>query len=108
MDAKERIKSLMKERIISEYRLAKLSGLSQSTISNIFVRNTAPTIPTVEAICAGLGITLSQFFSENSKEKLVYLSEEQAALFDSWLSLSVEQKRVIRDIIAVFKEQNRS
>lgn len=62
MDAKERIQNLMKERNISEYRLAKLSGLSQSTISNIFVRNTAPTIPTVEAICAGLGITLSQFF----------------------------------------------
>ena len=106
MDSKERIRNLMKERNITEYRLAKLSGLSQSTISNIFVRNTAPTIPTVEAICAGLGITLSQFFSESNKEKIVYLSEEQVELFNNWLSLTAEQKKAIKDIIDLFKEQN--
>lgn len=106
MDSKERIRNLMKERNLTEYRLAKLSGLSQSTISNIFVRNTAPTVPTVEAICAGLGITLSQFFSESNIEKAVYLSQEQVELFNNWLSLTVEQKKVVKDIIHLFKEQN--
>lgn len=75
MDAKEKIKQIMKSKNISEYRLAKLSGLSQSTISNIFVRNTAPTLPTIKAICNGLGITMSQFFAEDS-ESDVFLSDE--------------------------------
>ena len=81
MDAKVRIKQLMQEKNMTEYRLAKLSGLSQSTISNIFLRNTAPTIPTIEAICGGLGISMAQFFSEDGCEEAVYLTEEQKRAF---------------------------
>ena len=62
MNTNERILQLLKERNWTEYRLAKESGLSQSTISNLFKRNTTPSIPTLEAICNGFGITLSQFF----------------------------------------------
>ena len=102
MDAKVRIKQLMDERNISEYRLAKDSGLSQSTISNIFVRNTAPTIPTVEAICDGFGITLSQFFCDENEEELVYLTNEQKELFDKWIALTPEQKAAIATLIECF------
>ena len=42
MDAKARIRELMAERKWSEYRLAIASGLSQSTVANIFNRNTTP------------------------------------------------------------------
>ncbi|MBR2589746.1 MAG: helix-turn-helix transcriptional regulator [Clostridia bacterium] len=104
MDTKVRIKQLMDERNISEYRLAKNSGLSQSTISNIFVRNTSPTIPTVEAICNGLGITLSQFFCDESQEQSVYLTPEQKQMFDSWVSLSEEQKQAITTLIQSFSK----
>lgn len=47
------------------YRLAQESGLSQTTISNIFKRNNQPSLPTVNAICDACGITLAQFFTEN-------------------------------------------
>lgn len=103
MDAKEKIKQIMKSKNISEYRLAKLSGLSQSTISNIFNRNTAPTIPTIEAICNGLGIPMSQFFAEDTQTD-VYLSEEQREMFDAWSTLTAEQKEVINDLIKVFNK----
>ena len=103
MDAKERIKQLMKAKNITEYRLAKLSGLSQSTISNIFIRNTAPTIPTIEAICKGLGISMSQFFFENGAEKPVYLTKEQRELFDEWVFLSSEQKSVVEKLIKSYR-----
>ncbi len=99
MDAKKRIKQLMAQKNITEYRLAKLSGLSQSTISNIFVRNTAPTLPTIEAICNGFGISLAQFFAEEDKENPVFLSPEQRELFDDWISLTEEQKFLIQQII---------
>lgn len=71
MDAKVRIKQLMEKEGITEYRLAELSGLSQSTILNIFNRNTAPTIPTIEAICNGLGISMAQFFSMIPKTRYI-------------------------------------
>ena len=61
MDVLERLRKLLQERGWSEYRLAQVSGLNESTISNIYRRNTLPTIPTLEAICKAFGITLSQF-----------------------------------------------
>ena len=48
MDAKARIRELMAERKWSEYRLAIASGLSQSTVANIFNRNTTPSIATLD------------------------------------------------------------
>ena len=103
MDAKARIRQLMDEKNITEYKLAKLSGLSQSTISNIFIRNTAPTIPTIEAICNGLGISMSQFFANPSAESPVYLTKDQEELFKKWISLSKEQKEAVLKIIKSYK-----
>ena len=100
MDAKQRIRELMQERNWTEYRLAIASGLSQSTIANIFNRNTTPSVPTLEAICQGLGITLAQFFAEGN---MVELTDEQKQMFDSWSTLSAEQKRVLQDLISVMK-----
>ena len=62
MDATEKIQEMMKQRGWSAYKLAKQSGLSEATIGNLIRRNTVPSIPTVEAICNGFGISLSQFF----------------------------------------------
>ena len=100
MDAKKRIQTLMAERSWSEYRLAIASGLSQSTIANIFNRNTVPSITTLEAICAGLGITLAQFFAEGS---LIELTPDQVNMFDAWSSLSKEQKDVLSRLIFIMK-----
>ena len=74
MDTKSRIKELMDERRWTIYELAKRSGLAQTTISNMWKRNTKPTIPSLRAICNGFGITLSQFFAEGD---MVELTPEQ-------------------------------
>jgi len=50
-NAQNRIRQLMAERGWTIYRLAQESGLSQTTISNIFKRNNQPSLPTVNAIC---------------------------------------------------------
>ena len=51
----------------SEYALAENSGLTQSTISTWRRRNLQPNLASIEKICSGLGITLSQFlFYKNS------------------------------------------
>ena len=58
MDAQKRIKQLMDERGWTDYRLAKEANLSHSTVTNMFNRNNAPTLPTLEAVCKAFGITL--------------------------------------------------
>ncbi len=100
MDAKARIRELMQERDWSEYRLAIASGLSQSTVANIFNRNTTPSVATLESICAGFGITLSQFFAEGD---MVELTAEQKEMFVAWSTLTKEQKDVINNLINIMK-----
>jgi len=89
MDTHERLRRLLKERGWTEYRLSKNSGLSESTIANIFKRNTVPSIATLEAICKGFGITLSQFFADG---EMVEMTPDLKALFESWAVLTPEQK----------------
>ena len=89
MDTLQRLHQLLDERGWSEYRLAKNCGLSNSTIANIYHRNTVPSITTLEAICAGFGISLSQFFAEG---EMVELTPELKELFDSWVDLTLPQK----------------
>ena len=50
----------------SEYTLAENSGLTQSTLSTWRRRNLQPNVTSIEKICHGLGITLSQFFEEDA------------------------------------------
>lgn len=97
MDAQKRIKQLMEERGWTDYRLAKESGLSHSTVTNMFNRNNAPTLPTLEAVCRAFGITLAQFFSEGNGP--AEFTEEQRTLFSKWSTLNDEQKKALLTLI---------
>lgn len=98
MEVHERLRQIMTERGWTEYRLSKKCGLSESTLANIFKRNTMPSIATLESICAGFGITLSQFFSDGD---LVELSPDLQELFNNWVTLTAEQKQAILQLISV-------
>ena len=96
MDALQRLNRLLDERGWSVYRLAKNCGLSESTLANVFKRNTVPTITTLERICDGFGITMSQFFAEG---EMVELTPELKELFDNWVNLTVEQKEAANQML---------
>lgn len=96
MDTHSRLRHLMAERGWTAYRLAKESGLSESTLANIFKRNTVPSIATLEAVCAAFGISLAQFFAE---DEMVELTPELQELFDQWVSLNPEQKQAALQMI---------
>lgn len=96
MDTNERLSQLLKERGWTYYRLSKNSGLSESTITNIFKRNTIPSIPTLELICKGFGITLSQFFAD---ENMVELTPDLRRIFSGWVNLTVKQKDAVLQMI---------
>lgn len=96
MDTHSKLRQLMSERGWTAYRLAKESGLSESTLANIFKRNTVPSISTLEAVCAAFGISLAQFFAE---QDMVELTPELKELFDNWVSLTPEQKQAALHMI---------
>ncbi|MCL2671090.1 MAG: helix-turn-helix transcriptional regulator [Clostridiales bacterium] len=100
MDIKKKIKDLMDNVGWSEYRLAKESGLSQSTISHLFRRNNLPTGPVLISICDAFGITLAQFFATDGAP--LVLTDEQHELLLLFGTLSGEQKDIIVNTIKYF------
>ena len=64
MDILKKINQLRINRNWSVYRLSVEAGLPQSTITNMFNRETLPSIVTLQSICNAFGITLSEFFKE--------------------------------------------
>ena len=89
----------MKQHGWTEYKLAKACGLSESTLANIFRRNTMPSIVTLETICNGFGISMAQFFAE---DEMVELTPELKELFEHWVNLTVEQKSAVYTVIKAF------
>ena len=83
----------------SEYALAENSGLTQSTISTWRRRNLQPNLASIEKICQGLGISLSQFFQD---ENAVYLTDEQKQLLDLWAKLSPSQRDAVQHMLCTF------
>lgn len=96
MDVHSRLRKLMEDRNWSEYRLAKECGLSQSTLANIFRRNTMPNVNTLEVICNGMGITMAQFFADGD---MVEMDEDLKILFEVWRSLTPGQKQAVLQLM---------
>lgn len=103
MDTHARLQRLLRERGWTEYRLSKECGLSQSTIGNIYRRNTEPSIWTLETICKGFGITLSQFFAEG---EMVELTPDTKELFDAWVNLTPTQKQAALQMLKAMNHDN--
>lgn len=97
MDALQRIKDLLKQYGWSVYKLSQKSGLPQSTIANMFARNNLPTIPTLEMICNGFGITMSEFFNYNNNSE--HLTKKQMELLTKYNRITEEQQHLIISIL---------
>ena len=96
MDTNERLRQILDERGLTTYKMSELSGLSHTTLANVFKRNTVPSISTLQAICNGFGITLSQFFAEGD---MVAMTPELKQLFEGWVNLNPKQKAAVLQMI---------
>lgn len=67
MNILEKIDRLRKARGWSVNNLAMEAMLTQSTVNNLYMRNSEPKISTLRAICNAFGITLSEFFAEEEE-----------------------------------------
>lgn len=63
---RQRIIQLCQEYDISINKLSSRSGVTQSTVNNIVSgRNHSTTVSTIQKLCDGLGITISEFFASD-------------------------------------------
>lgn len=102
MDVKAKLRDMLSAKGWTSYRLAKESGLSQSTIINIYKRSSVPSIDTLEAICKGFGITLSQFFTEGES---VELTPELKEGFEGWAKLTPDEKELVLNMIKTLNKK---
>ena len=96
-DVLQEITQLRLERGWSEYELAKNTGLSQSTISTWYRKGQVPTIQTLEKVCRGFGITLSQFFAEG--DDAIFLTQTQKEILDHWSVLNPKQQELVTELL---------
>ena len=100
MDILAKILKERQKRNWSEYQLAQNSGITQSTISTWYRKNMQPSISSLEKICSGFGITLSEFFSDSDDNEMI-LTDEQKLILDKWNSLNKQQKKAVSDLLDV-------
>ena len=97
MNVLEKVKNMQLERGWSTYKLALESGLTQSTLSNMFARGTCPTVDTLEKICDAFGITLSEFFEESDRK--THVSKEELELLRKYRALTDKEKDAVKSMI---------
>ncbi|MBR2441626.1 MAG: helix-turn-helix domain-containing protein [Clostridia bacterium] len=97
MDIIERIHQLREERGWSVNNLAMEAELTQSTLSSMLGRNSAPKIDTLQCICNAFGITLSQFFLED--ENIEILTEKEKELITAYRKLPESKQKALFNLI---------
>lgn len=90
-----KIESYMEQKEWTLYKLAKESDIPYSSLSNLFQRNTEPTLPTLRKICEGLNISLSDFFKDECIPPLTEYSAEERKLIFLYQSLTLSDKKLL-------------
>ena len=98
-DVLGKITSLREERGWTTYRLSKLSGIPQSTISTWYRKNLMPPIDKLEIICQTFGITLAEFF--NDTDVLVSMTEEEKNMLSLKCIFNFQLARVNSSLIEI-------
>ena len=95
-DVLDRIQYFLNLKHWSLYKLAKEADLPYSSLNNIFNRRTLPTIPTLEKICNGLGISMSEFFEyKNNPLKSDSLTDTEQDIIYMYRKLSARSKELL-------------
>ena len=93
MNVLNRIKELQNERGWTNYQLSQEAALNSSTIENMFLRQTMPSMATLAAICEAFDISLSQFFCETEN---IYMTNDEITVIKKYRKLTKKSKQIIR------------
>ena len=98
----ENVRTICKERGLSNNQLAKLSGVSGSTISDLMNEKTIPDFYTVLSLCKALNITMCELlglkgecFYIGKEEQHTLIDQKEIQLKDNWKRLSDDYKKLV-------------
>lgn len=104
-DILAKIDQYRKNRNWSLYRLAKESDIQYSSLHSMFEKNTQPTIPTLTKICLGLGISLSDFFSDEMVKNYNHYTEDEEKLLSAYRTMNKKDKIFIQELSKRFSQE---
>ena len=105
----DRIQQLLTFNHWSLYKLAKASELPYSSLNNLFNRRTCPTIATLEKICKGFNISLTDFFNfEENPLRNDSISEKEQLLLNAYSSLSQKDQELLTAYLKGLQDSHRS
>jgi transcriptional regulator with XRE-family HTH domain len=99
------IRELCNKRGWTIYRLAIESKIGHTTLGNLFKRNNVPTIPTLEKICDGLGISLSDFFLKD-KNIPPSMTDKHLMLIQRYNNLPRNDKELLEAYLSGLESKN--
>ena len=102
MNVLKKINTMRLERGWSVYRLSVEADLPQSTMINMFNRETLPSLTTLESLCRAFGVTLSEFFREDGEPEP--REEEAMRLFGA---LSDRQAELVLELMRELRAESR-
>ncbi|SEP63695.1 Transcriptional regulator, contains XRE-family HTH domain [Lachnospiraceae bacterium RM5] len=102
----KRINFLLEFNHWSVYKLAKESSIPYSNLNNIFNRNTCPTIPTLQKICNGFNISLSEFFEfEKNPLRIDTISSDEQNIINTYRVLAANDKKLLNAYLRGLSKQ---
>lgn len=94
-----RIDQLCQQYNWSHYKIAKAADIPLASLNSMFQRNTSPTLPTLEKICAGFQISLKEFFNyefeSDTEQNRLLVDSEARQLLERYHTLSKSDKRLL-------------
>ena len=99
MDTGKRITYFRTAKGYSVNKLATLSGISQSYLRDVELGNKNPTVEIVSVLCDTLGISLRDFFDDQTEETIA--SDPLLAMI---FQLTPKQRKALLDFLNTMKE----
>ena len=100
-----RIRRRRKERLLNQWQLAKLVGISQSTLSELEPgESKMPSADVLQGLAKHLGVTQAWIITGKDGE-LEMLTQEEEDLIRAARGLSAEQRRAIYNIMTTMKKE---
>lgn len=88
MDIAKRMKAIRQSKNISVYRLAQMSGISETHIRDLERGDRNPSFDTLSRLAEPMGITLSELFNES--EETAYLKPAEKEMLECFRMLPQE------------------
>ena len=99
MEIGDRIKEMRRNRGMTQVQLSKLTGLSQSSISDIENKTNNPSSATLQLIAAAFGCSITALIAPNEKPTAAGDGLDQE-LIDLVTGLSPQEIQRVRDFVA--------